>query len=488
MKQSSKDMHQQAYERMKEYKQTVASDPYRLHYHVMPPVGLLNDPNGFVYYKNQYHLFYQWNPFAAEHGAKFWGHYISDDLVHWKVAPIALAPDEWYDKNGCYSGSAVVHEDKMYVFYTGNVKDTDGNRESYQCLAISEDGIHFEKKGPVIHVPDGYTAHFRDPKVFCENNHWYMVLGAQTEAETGEAVMYTSLDLENWSFQGTLAGSGHHGLGDFGYMWECPDLFSLDGKDILLVCPQGLDPEGFKYQNVFQSGYFAGKFDDDSGAFQHGEFVELDRGFDFYAPQTTEDAKGRRLLFGWMGNAEEDGATQPTVKHEWIHAMTLPRELEWKDGRLLQHPVEELRKLREDEVKHEDVVVVGQDVKLEGVAGNVFELELKVKEWNAAWLNLQIGDSRIQYDQSSETFTFERRSFSEERSLESRHCVLKELTSVRIFKDTSSVEIFINGGKEVFSSRVFDGADANEVAFSADRDGKVVLDVRKWNVKRVTDY
>lgn len=116
-----------AYKRIEEFKGLVSSDQYRLYYHIMPPVGLLNDPNGFVYYKGQYHVFYQWNPLKTAHGVKFWGHYISDDLVHWKTAPIALAPDQWYDKNGCYSGSAVVHNDKLYLFYTGNVKDQAGN-------------------------------------------------------------------------------------------------------------------------------------------------------------------------------------------------------------------------------------------------------------------------------------------------------------------------------------------------------------------------
>lgn len=147
MRQSSNELKQRAYNRIHDLKAIVARDSYRLHYHIMPPVGLLNDPNGFVFYKGQYHMFYQWNPFQTEHGSKFWGHVISDDLVHWQDAGIALAPDQNYDKNGCYSGSAIVFQEKLYVFYTGNVKNERGNRETYQCLAISEDGIHFEKRG-----------------------------------------------------------------------------------------------------------------------------------------------------------------------------------------------------------------------------------------------------------------------------------------------------------------------------------------------------
>lgn len=123
-----------------------ASDPYRQHFHIMPPVGLLNDPNGVVYWKGVYHLFFQWQPFQTGHGAKFWGHYTTRDFVNWKREEIALAPSDWFDKNGCYSGSAVVKDDRLYLFYTGNVRDQDGNRETYQCLAVSDDGLTFEKK------------------------------------------------------------------------------------------------------------------------------------------------------------------------------------------------------------------------------------------------------------------------------------------------------------------------------------------------------
>ncbi|RKQ30269.1 glycoside hydrolase family 32 protein [Oceanobacillus halophilus] len=476
-----------AYERVETHREVVARDPYRLHYHIMPPVGLLNDPNGLVFFKGKYHVFYQWNPFETDHGAKFWGHYVSDDLVHWEEAPIALAPDMWYDKNGCYSGSAVVLDEKLYVFYTGNVKDEEGNRESYQCLAISEDGVHFEKKGPVIHVPAGYTAHFRDPKVFYHGEKWYMIVGAQTESEQGEAVLFTSSDLMDWQFEGPIAGSYHHHLEDFGYMWECPDLLEVNGKDVLIVCPQGLEADGLRYQNIYQSGYFAGKMDYETLSLEHGEFDELDRGFDFYAPQTMEDGKGRKILFGWMGNSEEDGV-QPTVKHEWIHALTIPRELEWKNGKLLQHPVKELELLREDEVRHTNVVLDGSEVELPGVDGSVFELEVVTKDWRAKRFSITMGEtSRISYDAVAKVLTFERGAFDGKGFVEKRQCVVETLHSLRMFKDTSSMEIFVNNGEEVFTSRVFDDPEAKGITFTA-TEGKLEMDVKKWSQKRVFAY
>ncbi|MFC4023008.1 glycoside hydrolase family 32 protein [Oceanobacillus longus] len=473
--------------RIKEIQNMVADDPYRLHYHLMPQIGLLNDPNGFAYFNGCYHIFYQWNPFETKHGIKYWGHYISEDLVHWKEAPIALAPDQWYDMNGCYSGSAVVHQGKLYLFYTGNVMDDEENRESYQCMAVSEDGIDFHKKGPIIHVPEGYTAHFRDPKVFYKENQWYMVVGAQTTEEKGEVVLYTSPDLENWTFHGALAGSGHNGLGDFGYMWECPDLFKLDNQDILIICPQGLVPRGYELNNIFHAGYLAGKVDYDNVSFQHGPFTELDRGFDFYAPQTMIDSKGRRLLVGWMGNAEEGESIHPTTRYEWIHTLTLPRQLEWEEGKLMQYPVEELQGLRENKIEYADVPLNGDKISLPNIQGNVLELEITIKSGDWKSFTTTIGENKeISYDKSTQTFSFQRLNLADNHTFEKRYCVLDELRSIRLYKDTSSIEIFINGGEEVFSARVFDYTDDQEIHFYADRN--LTMNVKKWDLKKLNAF
>ncbi|WP_337018708.1 sucrose-6-phosphate hydrolase [Oceanobacillus massiliensis] len=473
--------------RIKEIQNMVADDPYRLHYHLMPQIGLLNDPNGFAYYKGQYHIFYQWNPFETKHGIKYWGHYVSDDLVHWKELPIALAPDQWYDINGCYSGSAVVHEDKLYLFYTGNVMDEEGNREAYQCIAVSEDGINFQKQGPIIHVPEGYTPHFRDPKVYYKAGKWYMVIGAQTSEGKGEAVLYTSPDLESWSFQGPLAGSGHNGLGDFGYMWECPDLFELDGHEVLIICPQGLTPRGYEFNNIFHAGYLAGEVDYHNVSFQHGPFTELDRGFDFYAPQTMMDSKGRRLLIGWMGNAEEGESIHPTTRYEWIHTLTLPRQLEWKNGKLLQYPVVELESLRENQIEYEDVPVHEGELSLPNIQGSVFELEVTIKSGNPDVFSIKIGqNNQLSYDQSTNTFSLQRMDLADNHAFEKRYCVLEELRSIRLYKDTSSIEVFVNEGEEVFSARIFDYPNEQDINFYAN--GSLTMDVKKWELKKLNAF
>lgn len=481
MSQRNKQLIEQANQAIKANKTHRQEDPYRMHYHLMPPVGLLNDPNGFIHYKGMYHLFYQWNPFATEHGAKFWGHYTSPDLVDWTAEPIALAPSEPYEKDGCYSGSAIEHDGKMYLFYTGNVKNDRDEREAYQCLAISEDGYHFEKKGPIIHLPEGFTAHFRDPKVWKENGRFYMVIGAQDDEKRGCAVLYSAHTPEDWKYEGIIAGAERQNLGEFGYMWECPDLFHLEDKDILLVCPQGLEADGFKYNNIFQSGYFTGNFDKETATFNHEAFKELDHGFDFYAPQTTLDAKGRRILFGWMGITDESEPYQPTIKYDWIHAMTLPRELILKDNQIYQQPVEELKQLRKNEVSYQKVSLHNETRCFDEVSGRVLEISLSgftTDELEEFSIDVR-GEAQLSYHAADNVFKLKRKNFIN-GELEERACHVRSLDNLRIFLDTSSIEVFINDGEDVFTARIFPDSENEHMIFKTE--GNIQFDLKKWDL------
>ncbi|WP_042464161.1 glycoside hydrolase family 32 protein [Neobacillus dielmonensis] len=460
---------QKAYNEVKKYKNKVINDPYRLKYHLMSPVGLLNDPNGLIQYKGVYHVFYQWNPFDTAHGAKFWGHYTSTDMVNWREEPIALAPSNWYERNGCYSGSAVASDEKLYLFYTGNVKQEDGTRETYQCLAVSSDGIHFEKHGPVLKLPEHYTPHFRDPKVWKEGNRWYMVVGAQTLDEKGAAVLFSSQDLYHWEELGKIAGSAMNGIGDFGYMWECPDLIHLNGKDILLVSPQGLEPSGHLYHNLFQSGYFVGELNYHSLDFQHGAFTELDRGFDFYAPQTFTDEQGRTILYGWMGITDETESYQPTIANHWVHALTIPRELELRDGKIYQKPVEELKKLRKDQQEYE-----GNHILLNGVSAELLlQLDGKAVPFQISFRN----EATLFFEPDKKEISLQRRNVKTD-AIETRTCKIDSVSKLQIFIDHSSLEIFINNGEEVFTSRYFPNLTNELISF----DREAVCKLTKWNL------
>ncbi|WP_026691660.1 glycoside hydrolase family 32 protein [Alteribacter aurantiacus] len=471
----------QAHEEVAKHKETVEADPHRLQFHLMSPVGLINDPNGWIQWNGTYHMFYQWNPFKPGHGAKFWGHYTSTDLVHWTHEPIALAPSEWYEKNGCYSGSAVDLDGKLTLFYTGNVKDEEGNRESYQCIAQSQDGITFEKQGPVIDtLPSGYTAHFRDPKVWKHDGVWYLIIGAQTEDLQGHALLYRSNDGRAWTNLGPIAGSGLAPLQQFGFMWECPDVFTLGEKEVMIVSPQGLEPEGMHNHNTYQAGYFVGELDYDLPKFHHGAFDELDRGFEFYAPQTTEDESGRRIMVGWMGVPDQQEDQHPSVKNQWIHCLTIPRELQLKGDRLIQKPVEELQQMRHNEVMHEEATIEGH-TELNGVSGDVVELELSDFGSAPAFFEIDFRqEARLVFDRESRVLTLERKNFAD-RLTEKRQCHLEELQSLRIFMDTSSLEIFVNGGEDVFTSRYFPEPTENRISFTSSE--QTTLNVKKWELR-----
>lgn len=420
-----------------------AADSYYPGWHLAPPVGLLNDPNGFIQHQGRYHLFYQWNPLACAHGAKFWGHWSSADLLHWRHEPLALAPVEEYESQGCYSGSAVVDDGQLTLVYTGNVKYPDGRRTAWQCLARENASGEFDKTGPVLGLPEGYTGHVRDPKVWQHDGQWYMVLGAQDLNLQGKVLLWRSGDLLTWQSLGEIAGSGLNGLGSFGYMWECPDLFSLSGRDVLICCPQGLAAQPERYLNTFQSGYFVGKLDYDNGAFPHGDFHELDLGFEFYAPQTTLADDGRRLLIGWMGIPDGDEFYQPTVEQGWIHTMTCPRELTLNAGKIIQQPARELQQLRGEMHTWQGIA---QDAPVWDISRAEVEIETTLPfsadfggslelSWDGELLRL----SRINRRLGEPELRFWR----------------GELRHLTILCDSSSVEIFINGGEAVMSSRYF---------------------------------
>ena len=471
-----------------EKKEIVEKDFWRQKYHIQGIVGLINDPNGFSQFKGKYHMFYQWNPLGTNHKNKTWAHSVSSDLLHWERMKTALRPDTWYSKDGAYSGSAIVDDDKLYLFYTGNVKDSEGNRESYQCLAVSSDGENFERWEPsIVNQPDGYTRHIRDPKIWKKDGKFYAVIGIQSENLEGKAVLYSSENIKDWKFEGEIAGANHGKIKDFGFMWECPDYFQLKDektgeiKDLLVFSPQGLEPEGDLYNNKYQTGYLFGKLDYEKPEFEIlSDFVEIDRGHDFYAPQSMEDDKGRRLIVGWMGIPEEEDF--PTVKNEWLHCLTLPRELKVIGGKLYQVPIKEMESIRGEKIEFSGKVA--GEVKVG--TGATYELKVKFKDFNSDFgLKLRTGKSSetvLKFDYNDKKIVLDRTK-GEQPDKRLRKVYLGDISELEltIFVDNSSVEVFINGGQEVFSSRIFPEKDADGISVFADKD--VNVEIEKWEWK-----
>lgn len=390
----------------------------------------MNDPNGLCQYNGVYHLFYQYHPFGVAWDDMHWGHATSTDLIHWEHKPIALRPGQNYDRDGVFSGSALVKNGVLHLYYTGNVW-LDEKRDALkqvQCLAISTDGKRFEKHpaNPILSdEPACGSAHVRDPKVWEQDGRYYMVLGTR-DATDGKVVLYESDDAIQWTERGVIAGE----TGEHGWMWECPDLFRLDGHDVLLLSPQGMEQDGDRYQNLHQCGYFVGQLDVNTPHFTHGNFTELDYGHDFYAAQTFLDERGRRILIAWNAMWERDW---PEQVEGWTNQMTIPRALSLRDGRLYMTPIEEMTSLRQSSCR---------------LAGPKFE-------GNAFELTFETSDN-FRFDCFGKAATFSKTGDILELTRDDEVRRLRASgKKFRIFVDASSIEVFVNDGEFVFSSRVY---------------------------------
>lgn len=472
-------------EAMEELKKKVNACPWRQSFHIQPTTGLLNDPNGFAFYNGYYHLFYQWFPLGPVHGLKYWYHVKSKDLVHWEDEGTGIAPGDFFDSHGAYSGSAIEQTGNLYLIYTGNTRDENWQRHPYQCLAVMNEQGEIQKENlPLIStVPNGYTDHFRDPKVWkTDDGQYYMVIGAQRENLTGTAVLYRSSNLKQWNFEGEIETE----LNDFGYMWECPDYFELANQGIFVFSPQGLKPIGDQFHNIYQSGYILGeKLNLSNRNFSHGDFHELDRGFDFYAPQTTLGPDGRRILIGWMGLPEIEYPTDP---NSWAHCLTIPRELTLKNDKFIQQPIEEMKLLRKSE--QQITALLENEVKsYPGMNGTTYELLCEMSDINADECGIEFRANEtkktvIKYNRAEQKMILDRSFSGEEVGTAygtTRACYLNsKMISIHMFVDTSSVEIFINDGEEVFTARIFPESDCNQIRFFASN-GSATFTIQKWD-------
>ena len=279
------------------------TDQERPEFHLSPRVGWMNDPNGFSYYKDKFHLYYQYYPYDSQWGPMHWGHVVSDDLLHWEYLPSAIAPDMPYDYVGCFSGSAIELPDGKQLFmYTGVRKEVQpggGVRDiQTQCLATG-DGMDYEKdpRNPILTVEDmpenSSPFDFRDPKMWkCEDGSYRCVtVNDRADGTGGRILLYRSEDGYDWKFESIMLSND----GRFGKMWECPDFFTLDGKDVVLVSPQDMLPKDFEYHNGDGTLCLIGKFDETTKTFIPESDQAVDYGIDFYAMQTVE-APDRRTF------------------------------------------------------------------------------------------------------------------------------------------------------------------------------------------------
>ncbi len=407
-------------------------------FHLEMPKGLVNDPNGLCYHQGKYQIFFQWNPFGCEHKHKHWAYTQTTDFINYTKPQIALAPIDKFDKDGCYSGSARNKNNKLEIIYTANLKDEQNIRYPRQVLVKQNDDGEFIKEKIIIDtVPEGYTTHFRDPYIFAKNNRSFIILGAQRENLTGCALIYEEID-ENWIFRGELKTE----LTDFGYMWECPNLFTIDDKDILVFCPQGLKAQKYQYQNLYQAGYLIGQFNPDTLEFTHGEFHEFDMGFDFYAPQVLVH-ENRHILIGWVGMPDKL-QDYPTIDDGWVHSLTLPRELILKNDKLYQRPISELNELNQN-----TTTKINTD-KISLSANKKLEISIPLKDISNWQGKLKFNDEYIllTYDKNTSVFTIDRNQLKlGGKGIRQFLVKAQDELNLSVYIDNSIIELYLQDGK-----------------------------------------
>ncbi|MBR1634818.1 MAG: sucrose-6-phosphate hydrolase [Lachnospiraceae bacterium] len=429
----------------------ITKSVYRQKFHVQPITGLSSDPNGFVYHEGKWHLFYQWTPWGAVHGLKYWYHVISEDLVHWTNAGIGLKPDSFYDNKGTHSGSAISADGELYFFYTGNHRDENWVRTPYTCAAkLGADGKVQKLPEPLFGPRDDYSEHQRDPKVVynAEKNKYYILIGAQTLDERGTALVYESDQLlEGWKLAGQLHVPGYE---KFGGMWECPYIVNISGKDVLIFSPQYTKLPG-RGESTNHNVYFIGKMDYDTLTFTpETDYQYLDFGFDFYAAQgaANVDDPDKAILISWIGLPDNHYPTEP---EEWEGSMTLPRELRVSGSRLIQTPVAGITDLREEEIPAEGKLPEFGELEAT-FTGEDTDLNLYTKADGS-------GGFRIHYDAAKKVATIDRTGM-DKRFNENVGEILdmplpNGLQKFQIFIDCCSVEIFANDGEATFTSHIY---------------------------------
>lgn len=473
--------------------QRLAADPLRPQLHLLPAQNWMNDPNGPIYWKGRYHMFFQYNPHAAVWGDMHWAHAVSPDMIHWRHLPVALAPTPGRDDaDGCFTGSAVNHRGTATVIYTGvkaatsdraTLRDGAHNFREVQCLATSSDPelrTWRKRERPILQPPeDPLLTGFRDPFLWQDGPHWYLGVGSGQRSQGGRVLLYRSLNLRDWEYLHPLASGDWTGRDsvnpvDSGEMWECPDFFPLGGKHVLLYATAG--------QVVWETG----ELDPKELVFHPQKRGVLDHGA-YYAQKTQLDAKGNRILWGWIPE------TRPEAEFSaagWAGCMALPRVLSLgADGSLAMLFAPEIRSLRaksciippfESHVPSALVTRALQDVRIQNLSGE-FRLNTKYPR-SSVTLQDRSGPWWSATLEPKDTSTAK---LSVNGKTVDVPIVHQQEFSVHLLLDASVVELICNG-KHAFTTRIYRKPDGPLRISLSDSDLAQLDGLEAWQLRPIS--
>ncbi len=451
---------------------SIYKETYRPQFHFSPAKNWTNDPNGLLFYNNQYHLFYQSNPFANVWGHMSWSHAISNDLIHWKPLPIAIK-----EENGVmiFSGTCVADVNNssgfgangkvpLVAIYTGSTDSLQTQNIAYSL----DDGITWTKykSNPIL---DLHKKDFRDPKVFwCdEKKYWVMILMLSTEHKVQ---FYRSKNLLNWKFLSEFGPAG-----DTSGVWECPDLFKVfDRTNTYHKWTLTMSVNG-------SMQYFVGSFDGIKFKNENDpkKIFRLDYGPDYYAAISYNNIPATQMpvMMGWVNNWSyaNDIPTSP-----WKGAMSLPRYITFKkydnDFILLQQPIEKIDSL------DSDFYILGQ----ESLTNKETQLNIKSSQFEAdivlqpsskaiAGIKIAVGENHfaeIGYDAARNILYLDRShcanqnfnaNFEKMNYFETQLQPQNNFIKLKIFYDNSIIEVFANNGEKVMTAQIFPNANDNGI-------------------------
>ena len=438
-------------------RQPMTTDPYRPLYHFSPPANYLGDPNGTIFWKGKYHLFYQYNPDGAFDNSKrmHWGHAVSEDLVHWADFPIALTPTpDGPDRSGCWSGGAVNNNGVPTLIYYGH---PEGN-----CIATSDDDlITWEKHpaNPVIpYPPEGASWRPFDPCAWQEGDTWYSLSGGKLEGAGDTAFLCQSKDLIHWEYMHPFYISELDKVPES----DCavPDFFPLGDKHMLLFASH---ERGVQY---YIGGYASHRFYPElHGRMNFGDFgVEsghLCAGF------TLLDGLNRRIFFGWIPEGRREIVQRAAG---WAGIMSLPRILSLcDDGTLEIAPVPELSVLRHNHRQLTDLSISPDTViPLEGINRDCIEILATFEMGTAEALGVAVccspdedEQTLISYNPSDKCLVLDADQSSVNPDVVNRgvqrgplDLAAGEPLTLHIFVDRSVVEVFANS-RQCLTKRIY---------------------------------
>ena len=492
----------------------LASDRHRPQYHLMPPSAWLNDPNAPLFWKGQYHLFYQYASVISNTATKHWAHAVSTDLVQWRNLGIAISPSPGGpDKNGCWSGSAVVENGIPTLIYTGGTWETDTERiarekginPERQMVAVAADpNDPFLRKwnkvrqNPVLsNPPEGIKATgWRDPSLWKEGEAWYMVIGSGEVGKGGMALLYSSSDLRRFEYLHPLAVAkpdpDSRNLTTHFAMWECPDFFFLDTEPILLV--------------AFGNRYLTGSYSAKNHLFQQKAEGVIDCGRVAYAQKTMRDEKGRRIWWAWIFEKRNSKAQE---RAGWAGVMSLSRMLTLrKDGTLGVEPVPELNQLRgRSRTVTNHKIDANTSQLLKKFASDCAEIEAEIDPGDAYEVGLCVRSTADGSEQTRIGFNRDKQSLFSDTTNSSTDPETKDLPSffgnlnmqegslrlekgepfkLRLYIDASVIEAFANG-KISLSDRVYpSNPDSSGIGLFSNGGTALLKSLTLWEMRPIS--